>query len=216
VTRTRESKLFERSAASCLLALVLGCVEAPAGIEAPSASGAQPPRRPDGVVLEPPPSIPTPVTRALAGGVIALREPLGGDAVRELVSSLVDAWEHESLDGLTALLAADAGPIESRARGRSALIESWRQRMHAHEYGRLSGVELVRPERIERYDWDDLAGADAPARPPEMRPDELYVRVPLQTTRVAGELFFQDVILLLLRREEGRYRISAYGEVDAP
>jgi hypothetical protein len=35
-------------------------------------------------------------------------------------------------------------------------------------------------------------------------------------SRVAGEKFFGDVILMLVRREEGKYRIAAYGEIDAP
>jgi hypothetical protein len=96
------------------------------------------------------------------------------------------------------------------------LIESWRQRLRAHPYGRLAGVELVRPERVERWESDDLGSPDAPPRPPDMRPGELYVRVPLEASRMAGERFFGDVIVLLVRREEGRYKIAAYGEADAP
>jgi hypothetical protein len=177
-------------------------------------SAENPPRRPDAVVVEPPPAMPSAVSRADARGVVALREPLAGDAVGNLVSALVDAWQRESLEALTALLTADAGPIEARARGRNTLVESWRQRLHAHPYGRLAGVELVRPERIERWEAEDLTAADAPARPPDMRPGELYVRVPLEVSRVAGEKFFGDVIVMLVRREDGKYRIAAYGEID--
>lgn len=172
------------------------------------------PRRPDAVVVEPPPAIPSPTERADARGVVALREPLGGDAVRDLVIAMMDAWQRESLDQLAALLTSDAGPIESRSRGRTALVETWRQRLHAHEYRRLAGVDLVRIDRIERYGWDDLSLPDSPARPPDMQPEELYVRVPLEVTRVAGERLFGDVISILLRREEGKYKISAYGEAE--
>jgi hypothetical protein len=191
----------------------------PATVQAavtPSGSSEPPPRRPDAVVVEPPPAMPPAVSHAEARGVVALREPLGDDAVREVVTALVDAWQRESLDALVALLTPDAGPFEARARGRAALVESWRQRLHQHEYGRLAGVEMVRPERIERWDWDELGAPDAPARPPEMRAGELYVRVPLEVTRVAGERLFDDVIVLLLRREGGGYKIAAYGETDAP
>ncbi len=174
------------------------------------------PRKPDAVVVEPPPAMPSTTSRAYARGVVALREPLGSDAVRELVSALVDAWERESLDALTALLTADAGPFEARARGRAPLVEGWRQRLRAHPYGRLATMEVVHPERVERWEAEDLGGPDAPARPPDMRPGELYVRVPLEVCRIAGEKLFGDVIVLLLRREEGKYRIAAYGEVDAP
>ncbi|HEY8040651.1 MAG TPA: hypothetical protein VIF15_12685 [Polyangiaceae bacterium] len=173
-------------------------------------------RRPDAVVVEPPAAMPGVVARADARGVIALREPLAGDAVREVVQSLLDAWQRESLDALVALLTLDAGPIDARGRGRGSLVEGWRQRMHAHEYGRLSGVELVRPERIERWEWGELGASDAPARPADMRPDEVYVRVPLEVTRIAGEKLFDDVIVLVVRREDGKYKIAAYGETEAP
>jgi hypothetical protein len=173
-----------------------------------------PRRRPDAVVLEPPAAIPEPAERADARGVVVLRAPLGGDAVRDLVMAVIDAWQRESLDQLVALLTSDAGPIDARSRGRAALMELWRQRLHAHEYRRLSGVDLVRVERIERYAWDDLSAPDSPARPPDMRPDELYVRVPIEVTRVDGERLFGDVMLVLLRREEGKYMISAYGEAE--
>jgi hypothetical protein len=160
--------------------------------------------------------MPSVVAHAPARGVVALREPLGGDAVGDLVTAVIDAWQHETVDALSALLTADAGPFGARGRGHSALFEGWRQRMHAHQYSHLAGVELVRPERVERWDFDDLGAAAAPARPPEMHPGELYVRVPLETTRIAGEKLFDDVIVMILRREGGAYKIAAYGEVAAP
>ncbi len=164
--------------------------------------------------MEPPPAMPVPAAHAEAHGVVALREPLSSDAVVDVVRALMDAWQRESLEALGALLTADAGPIESRARGRASLVESWRQRMRAHPYRRLEGLQLVRPERIEHYAYDELGVADAPARPAGMREGEIYVRVPLEVTQVAGEKYFDDVIVLLLRREEGGYRIAAYGEAD--
>ncbi len=145
-----------------------------------------------------------------------MRQPLGDDAVRDIVRAVLDAWQSESVDQLVALLTEDAGPIEARNRGRSALVEAWRQRMRAHEYHHIAGVELVRPDRIERYFWDDLSAPGAPVRPSDMHRDELFVRAPLEVTRFAGERLFGDGFLLLLRREEGKYRIAAYGEADAP
>ena len=156
--------------------------------------------------------MPAPAARAEARGVVALREPLASDAIHDVVEQLMDAWKKQSLEALVALLTSDAGPIEARGRGRGPLVEAWRQRLHAHEYGRLAGVEIARADRIERYAFDELGAADAPARPPDMRADEIYVRVPLEVTHVAGEKLFEDVIVLLLRREEGRYRIAGYGE----
>jgi hypothetical protein len=208
------------------LAALSGCATGPAIMEPPVVVEASsvppgdapspPPRSPDGVVLEPPSAVPSAAERAGAQGVVALRPPLGDDAVRDVVRAVADAWQSESVDQLVALLTEDAGPIEARSRGRSPLVEGWRQRMHAHEYSHLAGVDLFRAERIERYYWDDLGARDAPPRPADMRKDELYVRVPLEVTRYAGERLFGDAFTLLLRREEGRYKISAYGEVDGP
>ena len=194
--------------------VALGCAAPLTAAPLPALDREHAPRRPDAVVVEPPPALPAAAERAEARGVVALREAPGGDAVRDLVAAVLEAWTRESIDQLAALLTADAGPIESRSRGRTALLETWRQRLRAHEYERLAGVELVRLDRIERYTWDDLSLPDSPARPPEMQPDELYLRVPVEVIRVAGERLFGDAILVLLRRDEGRYKISAYGEVD--
>jgi hypothetical protein len=196
---------------------MVACAAAqPPVVDAPgmAASAETPPRKPDAVVVEPPSALPGAVTHAEARGVVALREPLAGDALREAVVQVAEAWQQGSLEALVAMLTSDAGAIESRGRGRGPLIEGWRQRLHAHEYGRLAGVELLRPERIERWSWDELGTSDAPARPADMKPDEVYVRAPLEVTRVANEKVFDDVIVLLLRLEDGRYKVSAYGEVE--
>jgi hypothetical protein len=211
VTTIRVSKRFS-AAAACLL--TAACAAPSPALQAPSASAEPPPRRPDAVVVEPPPAMPVPASHAEAHGVVALREPLSSDAVADVVRALLDAWQRESLEALGGLLTNDAGPIEARGRGRAALVESWRQRMRAHPFRHLEGLQLVRPERIEHYGYDELGGPDAPARPPSMREGEVYVRVPLEVTQVAGEKYFDDVIVLLLRREEGGYKIAAYGETN--
>lgn len=200
-----------------MLACVLGCggtrsavVESPGA----AASAESPPRRPDAVVIEPPSAMPGVAARAAGRGVVALREPMAGDAVRAVMEQVAEAWQLGSLDALLALLTGDAGPIEARARGRGPLAEGWRQRLRAHEYARLAGVDLFRPERVERWTWDELGSSDGPARPADMRPDELYVRAPLEVTHISNERVFGDVMVLLLRPEDGRYKVSAYGEID--
>ena len=166
-------------------------------------------------MVEPPAALPSAAAHAEARGVVALREPPAGDALREAVLRVARAWQGGSLEALVLLLTSDAGPIEGRARGRGPLVEGWRQRLHAHEYTRLAPVELLRPERVERWAWDELGASDAPARPADMRPDEVYVRVPFEVTHLSNEKVFDDVLVLLLRLEDGRYKVSAYGETDA-
>lgn len=193
----------------------MACGGAQSSLQAPS-SDEPPPRRPDAVVVEPPAAMPSALPRAEARGVVALREPLAGDALRDVVQQLADAWQRASLESLVALLTNDAGTIDGRARGRGPLIEGWRQRLHAHEYARLAGVELLRADRIERWTWDELGTSDAPARPADMHPDEVYVRVPVEVTHLSNEKIFDDVIVLVLRLEDGRYKIAAYGEIETP
>jgi hypothetical protein len=143
-----------------------------------------------------------------------LRVPLAQDAVADLVRFFIEAWQRESIDTLAGLLTPDAGPIEARGRGNRALVESWRQRLRAHGYARLAGVEVVRPDRIERWETEELGFSGAPARPPEMRAGELLVRVPVEVPAIAGERLFGDQIVLIVRRDDGRLKIAAYGEPD--
>jgi hypothetical protein len=185
-------------------------------VTAPVASEPPPPRKPDGVVLEPAPLVPSATAHARAAGVQALRAPEGEDAVAALVQGLVDGWTRESLDGLLALTTSDAGLLDGTDHGHATLVETWRQRLHAHEYGRLAGAEVVRPERIERWEWDELGTPPNPPRPAGMRQGELLVRVPVEITRVAGERVFGDVMTLIVRRQDGRLRIAGYAEGDSP
>lgn len=165
-------------------------------------------------MLEPPAARPVPIDRASTRTIVSLREPEDRASVVQLVKSFFEAWEGASLDALLALLAPDAGPLEGRSRGRVALAELWRQRLQAHDYSRLLGVELVRPERIERWTWDELDAPLAPARPADMRPGEVYVRVPIEVTHVGGERFFGDVAVIVLRRAGSGLRIASYGELE--
>jgi hypothetical protein len=169
-------------------------------------------RKPDGVVLEPPAAVPSGVARAEARGVVTLRAPLPEDALKRCIGAMMQAWQQKSPDRLRELLTSDAGPIDNRSGGRKALEDGWRQRMHSHEYERLAGLELVRFERVQRWEWDALGQRDAPERPQDMRPGELYVRIPLEVTAIAGEKLFEDEIVLLVRPDGPRYRIAAYGE----
>ena len=146
---------------------------------------------------------------------MALREPLAGDAVQVVVQQVADTWQR-ILDALVGVLTSDASPVGAHGHGRGPLIESWRQRLHAHEYARLAGLDLIRAERVERWTWDELGAGEGPSRPADMHRDELYVRAPVEVTHLGNEKVFDDVIVLLLRPEEGHYKVSAYGEVEGP
>jgi hypothetical protein len=151
---------------------------------------------------------------APARGVVTLRVPVNDEAVVALVQTLIDAWQRESLESLVGLLTPDAQNLEAHGHGGTSLPDGWRLRLQTHEYRRLAGIELVRPARIRRWDYDDLGAKGAPPRPPEMRPGDLLVRVPVEVTHVAGEKLFGDLMTIVLRPEGPKLRVAAYGESD--
>jgi hypothetical protein len=170
------------------------------------------PRRPDGVALEPAAAMPPSVDRAEAKGVVALREPLADKDVEDLVRAYLRAFEREDEQALSQLLAQDAVSLGRQGSSRQQLVDIWRTKMRSFEYQRLAGLEVARISLIERHTYDTLGTPGAPSRPAEMRPGDLYVRVPIATPRVGSEQLFGDVLVLLLRREDGRLKIA--GQAD--
>lgn len=169
------------------------------------------PRRPAGVVLEPTPAMPTASDRAPATGIVALREPLADKDVEDVVRAYIRGFEREDVDALVQLLAQEASPL-GRSGNRTQLVDLWRTKIKNFEYQKLAGVEVARIAQIEKHTYDTLGASGAPSRPTEMRPGDLYVRVPIATPRVGSEQLFGDILVLLLRREDGRLKIA--GQAD--
>ncbi|MBX3186924.1 MAG: hypothetical protein KF819_07915 [Labilithrix sp.] len=201
-----------RSDLALALGLGLCCACGGAGALETATEMPKTPRRPDGVVLEPPPALPSPQDRASAAGIVALREPLADKDVEEIVRAYVRGFEREDVDALIQLLAQEATPL-GRAGGRNQLVEVWRTKMKSFEYQRLAGSEVARISQIEKHTYETLGAPGASiTRPSEMRPGDLYVRVPIATPRVGTDQLFGDVLVLLLRREDGRLKIA--GQAD--
>lgn len=176
------------------------------------------PRRPDGVALEQPPVLPAPSDRAQARGIVALREPLADKDVEDVVRAYLRAFEREDEQALQELLAQDAAPLGRPGTSRVHLVELWKTKMRNFEYQRLVGVEVARMSQIEKHTYDTLGAPGAPgapARPPEMKPGDLYVRVPIVTPRIGSEQLFGDVLVLLLRREDGQLKIAGQADENA-
>lgn len=170
------------------------------------------PRRPDGVAIEPPPAMPAPSDRAEASGVVALREPLADKDVEDVVRAYIRAFEREDDQALVLLLAQEAVSLGRSGSTRTQLVEMWKTKMRSFEYQRLAGLEVARISQIERHTYETLGAPGSPGRPSEMRPGDLYIRVPIATPRVGSEQLFGDVLVLLLRREDGRLKIA--GQAD--
>ena len=219
VTRTRASKVSEVAFVGIASVALVGCVEALASAEAVQSSGgaeASSGRRPDAVVLELPPAIPSAVGMASAHGVIALRERSAGDSVEAIVKAVVGALQRGSVEEFANLLAVDAGPIDSPQGGRENLIERWRQLLRGFpSTGQWPGI--APSERVERYSWDDLAAPSAPPRPSRMRIGDLYVRVPIEAV-VGGDPSepVSAMVLLVLSREGGSYKVFGFGVATSP
>lgn len=170
------------------------------------------PRRPDGVAIEPPPALPATADHAAAQGVVALIEPLADKDVEDVVRAYIRAFEREDEPGLVQLLAQDATRIGGTGGTRQQLIEAWKTRMKSYEYQRLAGSEVARYSEIERLTYESVGAHPTYVRPNDMRPGDLYVRVPILTPRLGSEQLFGDVVVLVLRREDGRLKIA--GQAD--
>jgi hypothetical protein len=203
-----------RVVAACLAAGAVAC-----GAGAPpvtAVSLAEVPRRPDGVVIEPAPAVPEVSDRAPSSGVVALREPLGGEAALAVVDALFQAFARESPEALAALLTDDAAWIGASRAAKGTILDQWRSRLKSFDYSRLAGSEMFRVDRVERFSYADLGGPGAAPRPERMAPGDVLLRVPVTTPRAGSEALFGDVILLLLRREGRAFKIAGFGEENGP
>jgi hypothetical protein len=188
------------------------------------------PRQPDGVVLEPAAAVPEAEDRGEAGGVVSLRAPLPVEAVTTVVHRLFRAFGHEDVDGLQAILTDGAVVLGNGAGATNAsraghpgapegsLLDLWRTRLKNPAYARLAtlGVDLVEPDAIARFGYEDLGSPGAPERPSGMKPGDLLVRFAIAMPRVGTERLFGDAMTLPLRREGRTYKIAAAAEENAP
>jgi len=196
--------------ASALLGAHCGASPLATTVEAPSA-----PRHPDGVLLEPPPATPDAREHAPARGAVALREPAGDEEIVAVVRDYLAGFQKEDIEALREMLTSDATQLDAHGKGSpGSLVEFWRMRMRSYDYTKLADAELFRPERVERYEFSELGGQGERARPSEMRSGDLLVRVPIQTPRLQGDRLFGDVLVLMLRRDEGRLRIAGWTEEE--
>lgn len=211
---SRRSRRSESLIGAFALAAVVACgaESLPTTTELPET-----PRHPDGVVLEPPPAIPDASDRAAATGVVALREPLGAVAVKSAVDGYFQAFIREDRAAMERLVTDDVVELGSQGKnGKDALGAEWKARTNALDYHKLEGTTVEDLDSIETFGYDDLGGPGREPRPAEMEPGDVLVRVTVLEARVAGERFFGDTVVFLLRRDGAKYRIAGIEEKDAP
>jgi hypothetical protein len=112
--------------------------------------------------------------------------------------------------GRLSAIAAAGATAPSRARGAGLLlVEIWRARVAGLRYDLLRGEQLYRRGEIETYGYEDLDRAEPgrPARPPEMRPGDLLLRVPMAIVRAGSDRVFGDELVFVLVPSGIEYRI---------
>jgi hypothetical protein len=173
-------------------------------------------RKPDGVLLEPAPAVPIAVERAEARGVVALKPGLSLEDIRTLVRQLMRAFENEQVEGVLVLLTPDAVDLYARW-GRDQILQKLRERFTKFKgaYQKLRGLEVAHVERAEVREWGDLLPSGPRARPAEMAQGDVLVRVPLTAPMSNGERLFDDVLVLMLRRDKGQLKIAGIGETGS-
>jgi hypothetical protein len=201
---------------SRLLLLVLGLSGcAPALVDAAAPAR----RKPDGVAIDPISAPPAARDHAeAADGLVTLRAPLGVDravaAVEELFRKIVveDGDGLESLFTPNALQVSSASPSAGPGQTPKAVL-FWQGRFRKLDYTRLGGEIVYREAELQIFRAEDAV--DVPPHP-AIRPevlaalsgDEVIVRVPILTPRVGADRLFGDELVLWLRRDGDRYRIS--------
>lgn len=165
-------------------------------------------------MIDLPSALPRAADRADGRGVVTLREPLSRDALVAVVRAYTQGFLKEDPGALSALLAPDAmflTPPQTPGVS-SNIMEVWGNRLRSFDYQKLSGAEIFRADKIEVLTFEDTKDV----RPASMRPEDVFVIVPIQTPRVGTDALFPERVSMLLRREKGRYVIAAVAEDFTP
>ncbi len=195
-----------------LLSVLLCSCAASAPLE--TRTGAELKRKPDGVLLEPSPAVPTAVEHAEARGVVALKPPLSIEDVRALVKQLMRGFENEQIDVINQLLLPDVTDFFTHVT-LAQIQQRLRERFQKLDYVRMRGIEVAHLERAELREYDDLPPAGPRSRPPEMNPGDILVRIPMTAPLSNGERLFDDVLVLMLRRDaKAQLKIASMGETN--
>jgi hypothetical protein len=197
---------------SFLLSAVLCACAGSAPLE--TRTGAEIKRKPDGVLLEPAPAVPTPVDHADARGVVALKPPLSIEDVRGVVKQLMRGFENEQVEVINQLMLPEAiDPFKHTNLGQMQV--ELRGRFQRLEFQKMRGIEVAHLERAELREFDDLPAAGPKSRPPEMTAGDILVRIPMTAPLSNGERLFDDVLVLMLRRDQkAQLKIAAMGETN--
>lgn len=178
-------------------------------------------RKPDGVLVEPPPAMPAPEERGTTqAGVLALRQPIGDEQIAEVVKKYVHAFAENDRNGFAELFESDAVMFadNGRSTARATITQNFDERIRTHRGEYRQYPDVARLDRIMQWSSEDLGPHTDPPRPSEMKPGDVYARIPVQSPlSQAGDPLYKNTLVLLLRRSADRQlRIAGVAETDSP
>jgi hypothetical protein len=165
------------------------------------------------VALDPASSPPPPTNQAEArDGVVTLRTPLGIGLALDVVAEFFKRVVAEDSEALSELLTRDALAIHTGSGGHGQPPNAglwWEQRFRRLEYEKLAGEPIYRESDLQIFRADDvLASPQHPAIQPDTLDDQdVVIRVPIVTARVATDRLLGDEIVVWLRRDGPRFKI---------
>ena len=189
-------------------AFAIAFVMAACGQRAPAiVEGA--PRKPDGVALDPPLTLPAPRERAQAtDGIVSLKTPLGTEAARSVVVRFFTSVVNEDREGLRQLVAPTAIFYNPSSNARENALVYWSRRFDTLDYQLLTGGSLFREDSIELYRADQW---DASALSDDSDPSDIIARVRVPPAGTGRPLLGESVTFQL-RRVENRFVIQKLTE----
>jgi hypothetical protein len=200
------------SAVKVLVALAAtSCGAGAARFPTSEARETEAPRRPPGVAVDPelelPPASPRGTTESF---VSVLSAPRDLKHATGLVAAFFRAITLESGEALDLVISSDAS-LDSSS-GRFPARAAWRSRFAQFDYQSLRSASLYRDGDLETYRGSDQPKLGVQRRLPEMRADDVFVRVRLDVTQVQKTRLFADEIGFLMRPSGDGYQIVTISE----
>jgi len=178
-------------------------------------------RKPDGVLVEPTPAMPSPEERGTTqAGVLALRQPIGDEQIAEVVKKYVRAFVETDRNGFADLFENDAVMFmdNGRSSARTTITQNFDERIRQHRGEYRLYPDVARLDRIMQWSAEDLGPHTDPPRPNEMKAGDVYARIPMQSPlSQAGDPLYKNTLVVLLRRGADRQlKIAGVAETDQP
>jgi hypothetical protein len=169
------------------------------------------PRRAPGVAVDPELELPEAAPRGSTESVVTvLSTPHDLKHATGLVAAYFRAITLESGEALDLVLSTEAS-LESSS-GRFPARAAWRSRFAQFDYQSLRSASLYRDADLETYRGSDQSKLGVQRRLPEMRTDDVFVRVRLDVTQVQKTRLFADEIGFLMRPRGDGYQILTISE----